>query len=368
MYGPELPKIERVRLFDITRELAETGASRLGWREATDDWREITRASDIDLVDIVTPNYAHAEIAIDAARHGKHIFCEKPLAHDAPSARQMYEAVRQSSGIHQVSFSYRTWPAVGFAKKLIEAGRIGRTLHFHARYLHEFAIDPSVPLSWRFDAEKAGSGSIGDVGSHAIDIARYLVGDIVRVFAQLRTFIKKRPLPSEPNTPFDPGIGSRGAKPSEYGSVEVDDAAVLVVEFEDGTLGTIETNWMAAGHNNELSFEVSGERGAIQFNWQHPNELLVQSMDDPEDLRGFHTVPIRPTQPEAAAFGPIPGLNMGYRDSFCIAVRKLVESISFNRPASPDFLDGLRACEVIDAAKRSSASGMWENLHLGSAE
>ncbi len=363
VYGQQLPKVEQVRLFDITGELAAEGASRLGWKEGTDDWRKITRAPDIDLVDIVTPNYAHAEIAIDAAAHGKHIYCEKPLAHDAASGRQMYEAVCQAGVVHLVSFVYRMCPAVAFAKELIDAGKIGRILHYHGQYLHDFALDPNVPLTWRFDAKKAGTGSLSDIGSHTIDIARYLVGEVVRVFAQSRTLIKKRPLPSEENLVFGGG-GDAISESSAYGEVDVDDVTQMLVEFEGGVIGMIETSWVAAGHSNELSFEVSGERGAIKFNWAHPNEIQVQFADDPENVSGFRTVLIGPTHPGAEPFGPLPGLGMGYREAFYIALRELLESISQNRTAMPNFLDGLRACEVIDAAQRASASGTWEDVRF----
>lgn len=363
MYNPSLPRVERTRLFDVTSDLAAAGAVQLGWQESTDDWRNITRADDIDLVDIVAPNYAHAEIAIDAARHGKHIFCEKPLAHDVSSALQMAKAVHQAGCIHQVGFVYRMWPAVAFAKELIDAGKIGRILHFHSRFLHDYGLDPSLPMSWRFESRKAGAGSIGDIGSHAIDIARYLVGDIVRVFARSHTFIRKRLIPPAGITNTFRRDEGEIQDLSEYGTVDVDDATDMLVEFEDGTMGNFETNWAAAGHENELSFEVSGERGAIKFSWRHANELLVQFTDDPENLNGFRTVIIGPMHPEAESFGPVPGLGMGYTDAFYIAIREIVASISRTQAAIPNFIDGLRACEVVDAAVRSNDSDKWEEVY-----
>ena len=368
MYNTTQPAVKRMRLFDVTSELATAGAAQLGWQDATDDWRNITRADDIDLVDIVAPNYAHAEIAIDAARHGKHIFCEKPLAHDVASARRMVEAVNQSGCIHQVGFVYRMWPAVAFAKELIDTGKIGRILHFHSRFLHDYGLDPSLPMSWRFESQKAGAGSIGDIGSHAIDIARYLVGDIVRVFARSHTFVQKRLIaPPGLSNAFRRGE-SEIQDSSEFGTVDVDDATDMLVEFEDGTVGNFETNWAAAGHENELSFEVGGDRGAIKFSWRHANELLVYSADDPENLNGFRTVIIGPMHPEAESFGPVPGLGMGYTDAFYIAIREIVESISSGNAASPNFIDGLRACEVVDAAVRSSVSAEWEEVYRTPAE
>jgi predicted dehydrogenase len=369
MYWPELPAVERVRLFDVTPELAAAGAERLGWAEATDDWRKITRASDIDLVDIVTPNYAHAEIAIDAAQHGKHILCEKPLAHNVDSARQMYEAVQEAGCVNMVCFMYRTWPAAAFARQLIQEGKIGRILHFHARYLHEFAIDPQLPLVWRFQAHKAGTGSLGDVGSHAIDIARYLAGDIDRVMGRMQTFVDRRPLIKEGSrAQFFRSDDEAAPPPSEYGAVDVDDATAMLVEFADGAMGTIETNWMAAGHNNELSFEVSGDRGAIRFNWQQANELQVCLMDDPQNLHGYRTIPLGPWHPGAERFGDLPGLGAGYRDAFYIVLREALEAISNGRQAQPDFLDGLRTSEIIDAVVRSARSNEWVKVEHSPGE
>ncbi len=359
VYGHSLPKIERVRLADVTTELAQTGAARLGWQEGTGDWRDITRAPDIDLVDITTPNYAHAEIAIDAARHGKHILCEKPLAHTVELARQMYEEVRAAGVVHQVAFGYHRWPAVMFAKELIESGRIGQPIQFRLQYLIDYALNPDMPLSWRFQKEKAGWGAIGDVGSHAIDLARFLVGEVSRVSAVSRTFIKRRPLPAEGDISF--GVASyQDAKPAVYGEVDVDDATSFLLEFDDGAIGTIDVNWMAGGHDNEVNFEVSGERGAIRFNWQHANEIQLYCAEDhPERLNGFRTIIIGPLHPGAVPSLTVPGLGMGFTDAFLIAVKEMVDAITAGRPASPNFLDGLRACEVIEAVQEAAKERSW---------
>ena len=230
----------------------------------TDDWRHITQSDDIGPVDIVTPNNAHAEIAIDAARHRKHVYCEKPLANNAASARQMYEQpVRPvaSTRCRLCTGCGLTWRLRSGSSMRAESGKV---LQSQARFLHEFPLDPRTPLTRRLDAERAGSGSIGDIGSHVIDVARHLVGEIVRVCARMRTFIDQRLVPSGLGAARQRGFGTEvRAESSECGAVRVDDATLLMVEFEDGTVSSIETNWMAAGHNNELSFEISGEHGAI---------------------------------------------------------------------------------------------------------
>jgi len=362
-YWPSLPDVRRVRIADVTMDLARTGAARLGWEEAASDWREITRSPDIDLVDIVTPNDTHAEIAIDAARHGKDIFCEKPLAADAASARKMYEAVSEAGIVHQVGFAYRQWPAVQLAKQIAVQGRLGRILHFRGHYLHDYGLDPYLPMSWRFEARRAGAGSIGDLGSHVIDIARCLAGDIVRVLARSRTLTTRRPLGTAvSDSSFRRGAGGTIPDPSEFGAVDVDDATDMLMEFENGATGVIQTSWMSGGHKNDLGFELSGDRGAVRFSWQHANELSFYSAEDPEDVAGCRTIVIGPMHPEAEPFWPVPGLGMGYGDAFLIAVGGFLEAVSQKRSASPDFLDGLRACEVVDAAVRSAASEGWVDV------
>ena len=362
-YWPALPDVLRVRIADVTADLARTGAARLGWEGATSDWREITRSPDVDLVDIVTPNDTHAEIAIDAARHGKDIFCEKPLAPDVASARKMYEAVSEAGIVHQVGFAYRRWPAVQLAKQVTVQGQLGRILHFHGLYFHDYGLDPYLPISWRFEARRAGAGSIGDLGSHVIDIARYLVGEIVRVLARSRTFITRRPLgTAESDSSFRRGAGGAMPEPSGLGLVDVDDATDMLVEFDNGATGVIQTSWMAGGHKNDLGFELFGDRGAVRFSWQHANELSFYSTEDPEEVAGCRNIVIGPIHPGAAPFWPVPGLGMGYSDVFLIAIRDLLEAVAQRRPASPDFLDGLRACEVVDAAVRSAASGGWVDV------
>ena len=363
VYWPSLPDIQRLRIADVTLELARTGASRLGWEEATDDWREITRSHDIDVVDIVTPNHTHPDIAIDAAKHGKHVFCEKPLASNAGLARQMCEVASRAGITHQVGFAYRKWPAVAFAKRLIVEGQIGGILHFRGHYFHDYALDPQLPMSWRFESQKSGAGSIGDLGSHLIDLARYLVGDIVRVLARSRTLITERPLaPVTGDSTFRRVSAAETSESPRVGVVDVDDETDMLVEFENGAVGIIQTSWMAGGHKNDLGFELSGDRGSIKFSWQHANELMVYSARDPENIAGYRTVIIGPMHPGAEQFGPVPGLGMGYGDAFLIAIGEMLGSVSQNRPASPDFLDGLRACEVIEACLRSAALGHWVDV------
>jgi predicted dehydrogenase len=360
LYWPDLPRVAKLRIADVSRELAERGADRFGWGEGVDDWQRVTRAEDIDLVDIVTPNDTHAEIAIDAATHGKHILCEKPLAIDAASAREMTEAAVKAGVVNQVCFTYRGWPGVQLARKLIDDGRIGRVTHFRAYFLQDYALDASLPLVWRMQRSRAGAGKLGDGGSHLIDLARYLVGDVDRVFARLKTFVKQRHAAVDTGEAVFRGEGAQSS--DELVSVDVEDAADVLLEFEGGAIGVIQTSWVASGHKLDLGFEVGGERGAIRLSWQRSNELEFFSADDDEEASGFRTIVLGPAHPGAAPFWSVAGQGLGMTDAFAISMAELLSAIREDRPARPDFVDGLRVCEVINAALESGDEERWVDV------
>lgn len=344
--GNDLPSIEPIRVADVDEEIARAAASRFGWGQSTTEWREVTRAPDVDLVDIVTPNNVHAEIAIDAARHGKHVICEKPLANTVESAREMHDAVDSAGVANQVGFVFRTWPAVALAKKLVDEGRIGRILRFRGHYFHDYALDPSFPIGWRASRDVAGAGSIGDLGSHVIDLARYLVGEIDSVLAHSRTFHSHRPAP-------------HSGAPRE---VDVDDATVALVAFHSGAIGVMETNWMAAGYKTDLGFELSGDQGAIKFTWRRNNQLELYSHSGNEDTRGFRSIYVGPMHEGAEPFWPVAGQGLGYGDAFTILVGRLLRALQDGTDVAPNFRDGLRASEVVEAAVRSSESLAWVDV------
>jgi levoglucosan dehydrogenase len=360
LYWPHLPPLEKLRIADVSAELAQRGAQRLGWDEGVDDWRRVTRADDIDLVDIVTPNDTHAEIAIDAAQHGKHLFCEKPLAVDAAAARAMAEAVQKAGVINQVCFTYRSWPGVQLARKLIDEGRIGQVKHFRAWFLQDYALDASLPLVWRMQRDRAGAGKLADGGSHLLDIARYLVGDVDRVLARLKTFITERPAAIDKGEAVFRGRDAQST--GELVPVGIEDAADVLLEFEGGAIGVIQTSWVASGHKLDLGFEIGGDRGAIRLSWQRSNELEYYSADDGDETQGFRTIVLGPRHPGAAPFWSVAGQQLGMNDAFLIAVGDLLGAVAEERPATPDFVDGLRACEIVDAALESGDSERWVDV------
>jgi predicted dehydrogenase len=320
----------------------------LGWEESATDWREVVERDDIGLVDVSTPGDSHAEIAIAAARAGKHVLCEKPLANTLREAQAMLKAVQKAGVVHMLCHNYRRIPAVMLAKKLIESGDIGTVHHFRGTYLQDWILDPNLPLLWRFQKDKAGSGALGDIASHSLDLGRYLVGEITEVSGALETFIKMRPL-----------VGN----PKKRGRVTVDDASAAVVRFANGALGTIEGTRVAAGRKNYNRFEINGSKGSIAFDLERMNELDVYFSSDPAHARGFRTILV--TEPGAHpyihAWWP-PGHIIGYEHTFTHMVYDLLEGIAKGRSPKPNFEDGVANQRVLDAWEKSARTKRWATV------
>lgn len=326
----------------------EEAAAILGWEEADTDWRQVVEREDIGLVDVSTPGDSHAEIAIAAAQAGKAVLCEKPLANNVENAQGMLAAVEKAGVVNMVCHNYRRAPAVMLAKKMIDGGELGEIRHYRGTYLQDWVVDPELPLLWRFDKNKAGSGALGDIASHSIDLARFLVGEIVEVTGDLETFITERPL-------LD--------KPEEKGLVTVDDAAAAVVRFANGALGTIEATRLAPGRKNYNRFEINGTRGSLVFNLERMNELEVFSLSDPGSRQGFRT--ILATEPEhhpyIGSWWP-PGHIIGYEHTFTHTVYDLLAGIDSGSSPQPDFADGVRTQKVLAAWERAATSRQWETV------
>ncbi|MEU7411937.1 Gfo/Idh/MocA family oxidoreductase [Streptomyces sp. NPDC042638] len=314
---------------------------------------------EIDVVDIATPNNLHAEIAIAAAEAGKHIICEKPLARGAEEARPVSEAARRAGIVTMVAFSYRRTPAVALAKKYIEEGAIGDILNFRGTYLQDWSADPDSPLSWRFQKAIAGSGSLGDIATHVVDLARYLVGEIAGVNSLLKTWVPDRPIQTG-------GVDKLGAAGSladaERGPVDVDDEVITLLKFAGGAIGSLEATRNAHGRNNFLTFEIHGTRGSLVFNYERRDELQVCFSDDPADRRGFRTVYTGPNHPYGDALWPIPALGIGYGETKIIETYELFKAITEGIPASPDFGDGYQIEKIADAIQESAAKSQWVEI------
>ena len=330
-------------------------ADRWGWEEIATDWQQVISRDDIDIVDIATPTALHCEMALAAARAGKQIFCEKPLALNMTQAHGMADAVREAGVTAYVNHNYRRVPAVMLAKHLIDTGRLGRIFHWRGAYLQSWIIDPEFPLTWHLQAEHAGAGPLWDLGSHSVDLARFLVGEIDSVQALTTTFIAERPLPGAEAGTFKAGGGTSAAAPR--GKVTVEDAAIMAVTFENGALGSFESTRFATGRKNFNLFEIYGDKGAVAFNLERMNELEFFDATLPAGEQGFRTILVTEAEhPYIAAWWP-PGHVIGYEHTFTHAVADFIQAVIGNRPIHPNFEDGMRAIAVLEAAKQSAADG-----------
>jgi predicted dehydrogenase len=319
----------------------KVAADQLGWEEAATDWRDVVARKDIDIVDIVTPGDSHAEIAIAAAKAGKVVFCEKPLANTVKEAEQMLAAVKKAGVVHMICHNYRRAPAVMLARRLIEDDKIGQIYHYRGTYLQDWVVDPKIPLVWRLRKEAAGSGALGDIASHSLDLARFLVGEISEVACALRTFIKERPLPDNPK---------------KMGEVTVDDASAAIVHFANGALGTIEASRFATGRKNYNRFEINGSKGSIAFNLERMNELEVYLSSDHGSVQGFHDVMVTDPRhhPYMGSWWPA-GHIIGYEHTFVHTVYDLLEAMAKNTIPTPNFEDGVNNQKVLAAMERAAA-------------
>ena len=328
IWGEELPAVELAVACDEDPRLAREFAARFGVGRVVTRWEEVTRDPSLDAVLVLVPNDLHAAVALDALRHGKHVLCEKPLAHTVADAAAIVDAGDAAGTVGQVAFVYRAWPAMQLARALVQAGEIGELFEFRGHFLHDYALDPTHPHSWRFSRERAGAGSLGDLGSHVLDLARFLAGDIADVTAaRLRTIIPERPGPD----------GMR--------AVDVDDLAELWLTFSNGASGTLRTSWAAAGHQTDIGFELLGDAGSIRFRWDCANELAVTSGRGDAARR----IALGPQHP--GALWPVPGVGLGWGDAFVLNARAFLRAIADGVPATPSLRDGLRAAELVEAAR-----------------
>ncbi|MBT1678776.1 Gfo/Idh/MocA family oxidoreductase [Curtobacterium flaccumfaciens pv. flaccumfaciens] len=344
----------------VGRDPERTEAARVqyGWQAASTDWRAVVADPDIDVVDIVSPGSSHVEIAIAALQAGKHVLCEKPLANTVAEAEAMTAAAdaARAQGVRaMVGFSYRRVPAIAFARQLVQDGRIGTVRQVRALYLQDWLADEDGPMTWRLDKSLAGSGALGDIGAHAIDLVEHVTGaSLATVSGTLETFVTERPLMAE-------GVGLSGTASSERGQVTVDDAAFFTARLgggaADGAIGTFEATRYATGRKNGLTLEISGSEGAIQFDLEAMNELRLYESNAPAGEQGFRRILVtEPEHPYMAAWWPT-GHLIGYEHTFSHQVKDFVDAIVAGTDPSPSFADGLHVQRVLDAVERSAAAG-----------
>ncbi|MGW8482873.1 Gfo/Idh/MocA family protein [Microbacterium sp. NPDC055903] len=335
-------------------ERAAAAAAQWGWAEHATDWRETVQRDDIDVVDIVTPGDTHAEIALAALQAGKHVICEKPLANTVADAEEMTALADRAAerGVRSmVGFTYRRVPAAVFAKRLVAEGRLGEIRQVRAEYLQDWLTDAEAPLTWRLQKDRAGSGSLGDIGAHAIDMVEYVTGiRLSSVSGILETLVAERPLMAE-------GVGLSGTASAQRGPVTVDDVALFHGRFENGALGSFEATRFRTGRKNAFRFEISGSLGALSFDMERMNELEFYDATAPGLELGFRRILVTEhDHPYTGSWWPT-GHMLGYEHGFSHQVVDFVRAVAEETQPRPSFADALHVQRVLDAVERSSSAG-----------
>ncbi|MEV4600695.1 Gfo/Idh/MocA family oxidoreductase [Amycolatopsis sp. NPDC049253] len=336
---------------------ASAAAEKLGWDSVETDWKRLVESDEVGLVDICTPGDTHAEIALAALAAGKHVLCEKPLANTVAEAAAMAAAAEEAAerGVRSmVAFNYRRVPALAFARKLVADGRLGQLRHVRAQYLQDWIVDPEFPLVWRLQKERAGSGALGDIGAHIVDLAQFLTGSrISGVSAVTETFVRERPLVASSS-------GLAASSGSARGEVTVDDAALFTARFASGALGSFEATRFAAGRKNSMRIELNGSAGSIAFDFEAMNELSFHDHTLDPSIAGFRRILVtEPEHPYVGAWWP-PGHGLGYEHTFTHEVRDFLVALGSGTDPAPSFADGLQVQRVLDAVERSAAAdSVW---------
>ncbi len=347
-FGSALKDVSLRVLATTTEETGKNRADDLGIEEWTGDWKSMVRRDDIDAVIIAVPNYLHKEMVIEAARNGKHVLCEKPLGLNGAEGKEMYEAVKKAGVRHMVNFCYRGTPAIRLVKRWIEEGKLGRIISFRSAYLQDWGNEDGVLLSWRFQKRYSGAGCLGDVGSHVIDIARYLVGEFSEVIGVPKTLIEERQVGALQ-------FGKKaGTGDGETGKVDVDDMCDVLFTFENGAQGTFSVSRLALGRKNYFVFEIYGTEGSVFFDWEKRNDVLLLTNDMPGDKKGFTRVIVGEQEhPYSEFLWAIPGLGIGYAEPIAIQLYEFLAGIIEGREVSPSLYDGWKSNQVVDGVIRS---------------
>ena len=339
---PLYPELEL--LSDVDEETARNAAASLGFHRSTGDWRNLVTDPSVDLVDITTPNRFHLEMAMAAIAEGKPVYCEKPLAPSAGEALALVEAAEAAGVVTMVGFNYLKNPMTRLAREIIQSGEIGEIIGYRGCHFEDYMLAPVEPENWRLDPS-GGDGVIGDLMSHAISTARYLVGGIAEIMAD-RDSIRRS---------FDEEQGGAGSLPA----AKVADQVRALVRFESGCTGTLEASWVAAGRKMNHVFEVTGTRGAIILDYERLNELRFYTFEPNEGRDGFKTILAGPNHPPYGNFTPAPGHQLGFNELKMIEVAALVDALYGKARSFPDFREGWEIQRVVDSMVRSSTQGSW---------
>ncbi len=340
---PDIPPPALGTIADADVEVAESFVRQFGFANATGDWKSLVADPMIDVVSVTTPNVLHKEMALAAIAAGKHVHCEKPLAPSVEEAEEMMLVAEAKGVVTQVGYNYIKNPVLKLAREMIASGELGDITGFRGIHAEDYMHDPEGPYSWRLDAS-GGPGVIADLGSHIIGMARFLLGPIAEVTADVETVIRSRPV-------------AKGAR--ERKDVNVDDAARLIVRFAQGCAGTIEANWIATGRKMQLGFELTGSKGSLVFTQERFNELQFYRADSDPKTAGYTRIESGPQHAPYGQFCVAAGHQIGFNDLKTIEVAEFLAAIGKGGKASPDFREAWEIQKVVDAAIQSSRSRQW---------
>jgi predicted dehydrogenase len=359
-YYPPVLQVKKVALVDSNEKIASEGRERFGFARAETDWRKIVNDPQTDVIVVAVPNNLHKPIAMAAIKAGKHVFCEKPLAINAQESYDLYQAAKKAHVIHAVGHNNRALSGIRFLKKLMNGGELGTIYSIQMRYIQSWGMNPETPMQWRFDIERSGSGTLGDTGSHAIDIGRYLLGDVKKVISLNKTYISDR------NIIKDALLSSVVSTDLITGKqkVTVDDDTKSIFEFESGATGFLWSSRFCLGHEDTLDIEVYGSKGSARFSREAPNELSFCSLVDREDIRGIKKIKMGPCHPNGELW-PMADLGVGYVEQKCVEYKDFFEAIVKNDPTlvSTSFYDGYKVCQVIEAIQKSDDEKRWVTVN-----
>jgi predicted dehydrogenase len=342
---------------DVDEQAVEKRAADFGFARWTTDWRALVGDPRVDIVDITTPNYLHAEMAIAAAEAGKHLYCEKPLANTSADAARIVAAVEKAGVTSIVGFNYLKNPAQAFARQLIQDGEIGEITLFRGVFDQDFLANSEVPFSWRMDKAQAGTGALGDLGSHTIGFAHFLVGEIAEVCGQRTTKIKERAFSSGGS-----GYAAAVQSGTEKRMVENEDITEFLVRFENGAIGSIGTSRIGMGRKLGLAYEIQGTKGSLYYTQERMNEIRLYRQADPDREKGYKTVLIGPEHPGYGAFFGLAGIGLGYNDQKIIEAHDLLTAVARGEPVQPDVRFAYGVNKVIDAVDTSCNERRWVSI------
>jgi predicted dehydrogenase len=346
VYGTAPATLEITAVADAIEATAREFAERFAVRRWTTDWRSIIADPDVAIIDITTPNDSHPEIALAAIKAGKHVYCEKPMANTSAEARAMFEAAKAAGVVTLVGFNYLCNPVQAYARELVASGELGEVFHFRGAFDNDYMLDPRYPFTWRTDARLGGrAGALGDMATHVLSLARFLVGDVMRVCATRQTLHVRR----------------RDANGVER-AVENDDLAQFICQFENGASGYIEASRIGTGRKCYLAYEVQGTKGALCFDQERMNELNLYRYTDNPAERGYKTIFAAPQHRDYSAFFGNQGMALGYNDLKIIEARRLIEAIAEGKRWIADFEFGYHIDRIVAAVLASSEQSRWVHV------